>query len=123
MLGTLTDVSARFHETCDSCGTSFVRKVDVPSYTGRFVFEDEVKGKPEAVREKILEGKLSAYFSEMVLLNQPFIKDATVTIQGLVDRAVQKFGEKTAIGRFVRFKVLEKRGSTIFKERAKNTVL
>jgi elongation factor Ts len=71
------------------------------------VFENEVKGKPEAMREKILEGKLNAYFSEMVLLNQPFIKNPDVTIQGLLDAAVQKFGEKTAVARFKRFKILE----------------
>jgi len=70
-------------------------------------FDGEVKGKPEAVREKILEGKLNAYFSEQVLLDQPFIKNPDITIQGLIDQAVQKFGEKTAVGRFKRFKVLE----------------
>lgn len=73
----------------------------------REVFEGEVKGKPEAVRSQIIKGKLDAYFAEMVLVNQPFIKNPEVTIQQLVDGAVQKFGEKTAIGRFIRFKVLE----------------
>jgi len=76
--------------------------------TAKEVFEADVKGKPEAIKEKILEGKLAAYFGEMVLLDQPFIKDQTVTIQGLVDRAVQKFGEKAAVGRFIRFKVMER---------------
>ncbi len=71
------------------------------------VFEGEVKGKPEAVRNTIIKGKLDAYFAEMVLSNQPFIKNPEVTIQQLVDGAVQKFGEKIAIGRFIRFKVLE----------------
>jgi len=71
------------------------------------VFENEVKGKPEEVRTKILDGKLSAYFAEMVLMDQPFIKNPDVTIQELVDVAVQKFGEKMAVTRFQRFKVLE----------------
>ena len=75
--------------------------------TAKAVFEDEVKGKPAAMREKILDGKLKAYFSEMVLLNQPFIKNPEQTIQQLLDAAVQKFGEKTAVARFKRFKVLE----------------
>jgi elongation factor Ts len=74
----------------------------------REVFEEEVKGKPEAVKNTILDGKLKAYFGEMVLMDQPFIKDNSVTIQGLIDQAVQKFGEKMAVGRFSRFKVLEK---------------
>lgn len=73
----------------------------------REVFEAEVKGKPEAVKEKILEGKLSAYFADMVLLDQPFIKNPDITIRGLIDGAVQKFGEKTALVRFIRFKILE----------------
>lgn len=72
------------------------------------VFEAEVKGKPEAIRAKILEGKLATYFAEMVLLDQPFIKNPEVTIQGLLDAAMQKFGEKTDVGRFMRYKILER---------------
>ncbi|MEK7609988.1 MAG: elongation factor Ts [Patescibacteria group bacterium] len=75
--------------------------------TAREVFAEEVKDKPIAMKDKILAGKLDTYFSEMVLLNQPFIKSSEVTIQGLIDGAVQKFGEKIAIARFRRFKVLE----------------
>jgi len=89
----------------------FIRKEDVTeadTVAAREVFEAEVKDKPEAVRAKILEGKLTAYFAEMVLMDQPFIKNPEVTIQGLIDAAVQKFGEKTAVGRFVRFKILER---------------
>ncbi len=72
------------------------------------VFAKEVEGKPEAMKEKILQGKLDTYFAEMVLVNQPFIKNPEVTIQNLIDAAVQKFGEKMAVGRFQRFKVLER---------------
>jgi len=75
--------------------------------TAMGVFEAEVKGKPEAMKKQILEGKLNTYFGEMVLMNQPFIKNPDITIQGLVDAASQKFGEKMAVGRFKRFKVLE----------------
>jgi len=76
--------------------------------TAREVFEEEVKNKPEPMRSKILEGKLDAYFAEMVLLNQPFVKNPEITVQGFLDLATQKFGEKTAVGRFIRFKVLER---------------
>ncbi len=89
----------------------FVRKGDITDADRKIateVFEAEVKGKPEAVRAKILEGKLSAYFAEMVLLDQPFIKNPDITIQGLIDAAMQKFGEKTDVGRFTRFKILER---------------
>lgn len=77
--------------------------------TATEAFQEEVKDKPANVREKILEGKISAYFAEMVLLDQPFIKNPEVTIKGLIDAAVQKFGEKTAIRRFARFKVLQQK--------------
>lgn len=89
----------------------FVKKEDITEADRKIameVFGAEAKGKPEAVRAKILEGKLSAYFADLVLLDQPFIKNPDVTIQGLIDAAMQKFGEKTAVGRFVRFKVLER---------------
>ena len=75
--------------------------------SAREVFAEEVKNKPAAMQDKILQGKLDTYFAEMVLLNQPFIKNPDITIQGLIDAAIQKFGEKTAIARFKRFKVLE----------------
>lgn len=89
----------------------FLRREDITeadTKAAREVFEGEVKGKPEAVRKQILDGKLSAYFAEMVLLEQPFIKNPEVTIQGLLDAAIQKFGEKTDVGRFMRFKILER---------------
>lgn len=89
----------------------YVSMNDIPEAdkkAAREVFEAEVKGKPDAVREKILQGKLDAYFGEMVLLNQPFVKNPEMTIQALVDAAVQKYGEKTAVGRFIRFKILER---------------
>ena len=89
----------------------FIRKEDVTpadAAAAREVFAAEVKDKPVAMQGKILEGKLATYFSEMVLMDQPFIKNPEVTIQGLIDAAVQKFGEKTAVGRFVRFKILER---------------
>ena len=88
----------------------FLTKEDIKASdmeTARSVFAEEVKNKPAAMQEKILQGKLDTYFAEMVLLNQPFIKNPEITIQGLIDSAVQKFGEKTAIARFKRFKVLE----------------
>lgn len=88
----------------------FIRKEEITEEdkkVAKDVFENEVKGKPEEVRTKILEGKLNAYFGEMVLMDQPFIKNPDMTIQGIIDAAVQKFGEKMAVSRFKRFKVLE----------------
>lgn len=69
------------------------------------IFSDEVKNLPENVRAKALEGKLEAYFGERILLDQLFVKDQNMTIQALIDGAVQKFGERIEIGRFARFGV------------------
>ena len=66
-------------------------------------FADEVKDKPENMREKILNGKLDAFFSERILLEQAYIKDPSVTINTFIQNAIQKFGEKIEIARFVRY--------------------
>lgn len=69
------------------------------------LFEKELTGKPKEIHDKIMEGKLSSYFGEKVLLEQAFIKNPEVTIRTLVEQANQKFGERTEIGRFVRFSI------------------
>jgi elongation factor Ts len=70
-------------------------------------FKGEVEGKPDDMKEKILTGKVDAYFAEKVLLEQPFIKNPDQKIQDLINGAVQKFGERTEIRRFARFSVSE----------------
>lgn len=69
------------------------------------VFQAEVEGKPENLKEQILAGKLDAYFKEKILLEQPFIKNPDLTIQQLIDNAIQKFGERIEVARFVRMKI------------------
>jgi len=69
------------------------------------VFEDESKDKPDEVRQKIIEGKMDSYYKDIVLLEQSFIKDQDRTIQDLVEEAIQKFGEKIEITKFVRFSI------------------
>ena len=89
----------------------FLKKEDITDEArvlAESVFAKEVEGKPEDMKAKILEGKLSAYFGERVLLEQPFIKNPEMTIGALIASAVQKFGEKTEIIRFVRYGLLEK---------------
>lgn len=71
----------------------------------REVFEKEVSKLPAASQSKALEGKINAYLNEKVLLDQLFVKDATITIRGLLDSAVQKFGEKVELVRFERLSV------------------
>lgn len=72
------------------------------------VFAKEIEGKPADLQEKILQGKLDAYFKERILLEQPFIKNEDQTIADLISNAIQKFGEKIEIGKFARFSALEK---------------
>ena len=62
-------------------------------------------GKPPAVIEKILEGKLAKFYEEFCLLDQPFIKDQTQTIAQIVAGKVAKLGENITVRRFARFKV------------------
>ncbi len=67
------------------------------------VFEKETVGKPADMKEKILQGKLDSYFGEQTLIEQTYIKDPELKIKDLVSGAVQKFGERIEIRRFVRF--------------------
>ena len=71
------------------------------------MFMKEVADKPKEMQGKILEGKLSAYWSERVLLDQAFIKNPEVTITNLIQGATQKFGEKIEISRFTRYSVTQ----------------
>lgn len=82
-----------------------VTEADKEKVKAAFTKEIEESGKPEAVKIKMMEGKLDSYFKEKILLEQDFIKDQSVTINGLIESAIQKFGEKTEIGKFVRLSV------------------
>lgn len=69
------------------------------------VFEKEAANVPEAVRTRAVEGKIESYLKERVLLEQQYVKDPAITIRGLIDSAVQKFGEKIEVVRFERLSV------------------
>jgi elongation factor Ts len=71
--------------------------------TATEVFIKEIEGKPKEMQEKIMEGKLQAYFGEQTLLEQPFIKNPELKIKDIITGAVQKFGERIEIRRFIRF--------------------
>ncbi len=64
-------------------------------------------GKPENVLDRIVEGKLNAFYQSSVLLEQPYVKDDAKTIQQLLDEVAAKVGEKVAVRRFVRYKLGE----------------
>ena len=87
---------------------SFLKKEEITEEDqkkAREVFAEEVKDKPEEMREKILQGKLDSYFKEKVLLEQSFIKDSEKTINNIIEGAIQKFGEKIEIIKFVRLSI------------------
>jgi elongation factor Ts len=88
----------------------YLRRQDVPEA----VLEKEkeiardrarLEGKPEKVLDRIIEGRIAKFYEEVCLLDQPFVKEATVTIEQLVKAKIAKLGENIGIARFARFKV------------------
>src|SRR5450432_2789364 len=63
------------------------------------------EGKPEKMLDKITEGRMNKFYEEICLLEQPFVKEATLTVGQLVKTKIAKLGENITIARFVRFKV------------------
>ena len=90
----------------------FVRREEVTQDVldrERAIFQDQAlaSGKPANVVEKIVQGKMEKYYSEFVLLEQPFVKNPDVTITQLIAEKVGKIGENIQVRRFVRFKLGE----------------
>jgi len=72
-----------------------------------FAKQAQESGKPENVVDKIVDGKINSFFKEIVLLDQPFVKDDSKTVQQLLDETSARVGEKVAVKRFVRYKLGE----------------
>jgi len=88
----------------------FVRKEDVtPEAYERekdiYRAQAAATGKPPQVVERIVEGKMSKFYEEVCLYEQPFIKDQTVSISQLIATKIGKLGENISVRRFARFKV------------------
>jgi len=64
-------------------------------------------GKPAPVVEKIVEGKMAKFYEEVCLLDQPFIKEQTISVSQLIATKIGKLGENISVRRFARFKVGE----------------
>ena len=80
------------------------------------------EGKPEKIVEKMVEGRLEKFYKEIVLLDQPFIKDGDKSVNDLLTELIAKIGEKISIRRFCRYEVgegLEKRNEDFAEEVAK----
>ncbi|HUB66568.1 MAG TPA: translation elongation factor Ts [Candidatus Methylacidiphilales bacterium] len=88
----------------------FVKRDEVPENllaTEREVAAGQVQGKPAAVVEKIIAGKIDKYYSTVCLLEQTFVKDNTKTINDLLNAKIAELGENIVIRRFSRFQVGE----------------
>ena len=89
------------------------------------VMNDEKNSKkPEAIIEKIVEGRIEKFCKEICLLDQPFVKNPDITIQQLLQEATLATGEKTTIRRFVRYQLgegIEKKQSDLAAEIAEMT--
>jgi elongation factor Ts len=120
-----------------NCESDFVARTDdfqellkdiamhIAAVDPRFIAKDEVtpsdierekdiyraqaaaSGKPANIVEKMLEGKMSKFYEEVCLLEQPFIKEQSVTIGQLIAQKIAKLGENISVKRFARFKIGE----------------
>ncbi len=105
----------------------YVREDEVP--TDALDAEKEIlkaqalnEGKPEAVVEKMVEGRIKKYYKDVCLMDQDFVKDSSKTITQVVNEAILAIGEKISIRRFTRYEMgegLEKRVDNLAEEVAK----
>jgi elongation factor Ts len=90
----------------------FIRKEDVTEdvlASEREIYAEQARatGKPENVLDKIVEGRMSKYYSEACLLEQPFVKDPAISVRDHIASHIQKIGENIQVRRFVRYKLGE----------------
>jgi elongation factor Ts len=90
----------------------FIRKEDVTEdvlASEREIYREQARttGKPENVLDKIVEGRISKYYSEACLLEQPFVKDPSISVRDHIAAHIQKIGENIQVRRFVRYKLGE----------------
>ena len=93
-----------------AAGADFVRREEVPAERlerERAIYRAQLaeQGKPAAIIDKILEGKLDKFYSEVCLLEQPYIRDDKVKVGDLVQEAARNTGENVGVRRFSRFRL------------------
>ncbi len=91
---------------------AYVQRQDVPPQEvdrEREIYRSQARasGRPEAVIDKIVEGKLNKYYSEVCLYEQSFIKDSSMTVEDLIKSSIATLKENIRVGRFARFKIGE----------------
>ncbi len=90
----------------------YLRSEDIPpegveERRKAYLSEGEMEGKPEHIKERIVQGKLEQYYDEICLLRQPFIKDEGLRVQDLITQSIAKLGENIMVRRFARFELGE----------------
>lgn len=93
-----------------AAGAEFVRREEVPAERVArerdiLAAQVEASGKPAAIIEKIIEGKLGKFYAEVCLLDQPYIRDDKRTVGDIVQDAISKTGENIVVRRFSRFRL------------------
>ena len=88
----------------------FIRKEDVTEEVlagEREIYREQARatGKPDNVLDKIVEGRMSKFYSETCLLEQPYVKDPSITVRDYIATHIQKIGENIQVRRFVRYKL------------------
>ena len=85
---------------------------------------DDLSGKPDQIKAKIVEGRIGKRLKEMALLEQPFIKDSSINVEELVKQVAGKVGENIRVRRFTRYTLgegIEVQGSDFAEEVASMT--
>jgi elongation factor Ts len=88
----------------------YVRREEVPAETlerERAIYRAQVADKPANIQDKIIDGKVDAFYGEIVLLDQPYIREPKKKVKDLVNEAIAKLGENISVARFARFAVGE----------------
>jgi elongation factor Ts len=93
-----------------------IKKEDLPAEIlekEKEIYRAQAKstGKPDKVIEKIAEGKLEKYYTEVCLLEQAFVKDPDIKVQDLIKNYIAKFGENITLSRFIRYQLGENPGN------------
>jgi elongation factor Ts len=91
---------------------TYVRREDIPADVlerEKAIYRGQMadSGKPANVIDKIIEGKLGAFYEQVCLVDQVSIRDSKVKVNQLVQAAIAKLGENIGVARFIRFKVGE----------------
>jgi elongation factor Ts len=93
-----------------AAGADYVRREEVPAERierERGIYKEQVKneGKPAAIADKIVDGKLNKFYGEVCLLEQAFIKDDKIVVGDLVKQMSSRTGENIVVRRFARFRL------------------